>query len=188
MLNLLIGIIGGIFSGIIVSRFFMIKTDIDNQIEIIHDMIIDLDNIGDLIDKLIKVSKKVADSSAEFEEKNEIVDVDDWMSKAKSKVLTDSIDNMCVLKRRLELKEAVSLRTVEEVINSITEYKVNNDFSFGEMDNWKDRISDSREQLIKYEKVVSATFIKRVMFDKWMIIMIIICLSIVVVLAILRFM
>ncbi len=188
MSNLLVGIIGGIYSGIIVSRSFLIKADIDEQVESVNNISSDLDTISSLIDKMIEVLKKANDSAGEFENKfaqetKKTLDAIEWMHDTKSKVLDEIIFSMCAEQRRLEIKNAKSVELVVNIIHNISQYKTKNEFSFEELEQWKGEVDNSKKILVKYVDEINRTFFRRILFDKLMIVMVGACLIIAIFIA-----
>lgn len=150
--NLLIGIIGGVFSGIIVSRVFMIREYIDDQVEVLKNILFYTSSLDAFFVSVEIILKRCADSSIVLKE--EIPESDGKMfsfeiliMEIKAALVDKSIKEIKSEDkyRKLEIKEYKN--TYLDVVKKIEEINKIETYNFENTERGKDIVNNISESV-----------------------------------------
>ena len=158
LLNLMVGIIGGIYSSVIVSRMFLLREELEEQLDILRKRSYYFGTLiayFDLIEEILKLrndtSKEIAKEirrDPEYLEKNDIIRVSDVLNTLKVELLDKSIEKICREDNPLVLKNKQFIELRDITIDTVRKYKNIEEFKFKTIDDSKKEINDLEK---KYE-------------------------------------
>ena len=133
ILNLIIGIIGGIFSSVIVTRIFLIRSELEEQIELLKMTYYRFDGIKtyfDVIEQLLKLSndtsadiKKEIQRDPNYLKTHDIIHAKDAINSIESNLMDKTINEICDQDAMPLLKEEDYLKLHNETRQLIMKYK-----------------------------------------------------------------
>lgn len=186
LVNLLIGIIGGIFSSIIVSRIFLIRQEYQNQLDILRKNSYCLGSIGAFLDVIEIVLKTSYDTSVEIEKDPNYITTHNLKDE---KLLIDALRKELLFKTIAEIDQfndalilteptLYSLHT--DTIQFTKDLKNIKEYKFDIVDSSKKQLSELNKRYNKCFKEKSSKYFSLVLKDKIMIVLyiafIIICI------------
>ena len=181
ILNLIIGIIGGIFSSVIVTRIFLIRSELEEQIELLKMTYYRFGGIKtyfDVIEQLLKLSN---DTSADIEKEiqrdpnylktHDIIHAKDAINSIKSNLMDKTINEICDQDAMPLLKEEDYLKLHNETRQLIMKYKELDVFKFKTIDECKKEIDELKEKYQLCFKGKTKVFIRMIVRDKTLIVL-----------------
>lgn len=115
LLNLIIGIIGGVYSGVIVSRVFLIREELEEQLDVLRNTSYGFGTLMAFFDVVESILKLSSDTSDEIEQEinkdpnylktHDIIRVSDLIKTLKKEILDKSVDMICESRNELILKD-----------------------------------------------------------------------------------
>jgi len=156
LLNLLIGIIGGIYSSVIVSRVLLIREKLEDQLEVLKEKRYYFGTLMAFFDVVETILKLQNDTSDEIEEEikknpaylktHDIINADNLIMSLKNELLDKTIDKICYQEKPLLLKEKVFIELLRETEETVKKIKEINPYKFHEIDNSKKQIMELEEK------------------------------------------
>jgi len=181
ILNLIIGIIGGIFSSVIVTRIFLIRSELEEQIELLKMTYYRFGGIKtyfDVIEQLLKLSN---DTSADIEKEiqrdpnylktHDTIHAKDAINSIKSNLMDKTINEICDQDAMPLLKEEDYLKLHNETRQLIMKYKKLDVFKFKTIDECKKEIDELKEKYQLCFKGKTKVFIRMIVRDKTLIVL-----------------
>ena len=105
MVNLIIGIIGGVFSSVIVTRVFLIRSELEDQIELLRMTVYRFGSIKAFFDVVEVILKLSSDTSSEIEREiqkdpnylytHDIIHAKDAINSIKATLLDKTVSEIC---------------------------------------------------------------------------------------------
>lgn len=192
LVNLLIGIIGGIYSSIIVSRVFLLRAELEEQLNILRKKTYYFGTLTAFFDVTEMILKLQSDTSDEIDEEikqnpdylktHDIVRVSDVINTMKLEMLDKTVERICCDDNPLVLKQKQFIALRNETEKIVRKYKDIKDFKFKTVDDSKKEIKELEQ---KYELCLSKRnkyMVAKIFTDKTMIvlcmILIALCVSI----------
>lgn len=164
LLNLLIGIIGGIYSSVIVSRVLLIREGLEDQLDVLKEKSYYFGTLLAFFDVIETILKLQNDTSDEIEEEiyknptylktHNIISADNLIVSLKNELLDKTIDEICHKEKPLVLKGKVFIELLHETEEIVKKLKDINPYKFHEID-------DSKKQILKLEEKYRACIKKR---------------------------
>lgn len=162
LVNLLIGIIGGIYSSVIVSRVFLLREELEEQLSILREKYYYFGTLTAFFDVIEMILKLQSDTSDEIVEEirrdpeylntHDIIHASDVIKSMKQEMLDKTIDKICNKDNPLELKQKQFIELRNETENTIRKYKDIQQFKFKTVDESKKEIMSLKE---KYESCLA---------------------------------
>lgn len=192
LVNLLIGIIGGIYSSIIVSRVFLLREELEEQLNILRKKTYYFGILTAFFDVIEVILKLQSDTSDEIEEEikqdpeylktHDIIRVSDVIRTMKLEMLDKTVEKICREDNPIVLKQKQFIELRNETEKIVRKYKDIKQFKFKTVDDSKKEIKELEQ---KYELCLSKRnkylFVK-IFKDKVMIVLcvllIVLCASI----------
>lgn len=180
LVNLLIGIIGGIFSSIIVSRIFLIRQEFQNQLDILRMNSYCLGGIFVFFDVLEIVLKNSYDTAIEIQKNPDYVlthnlkDSEPMIAALRKEILIKNIDTIDQNNNIVTIKEKKLYELHKDTIQTIKEFKDLKDYKFDTIDTCKKQLNALNSRYQKCFKSQSTTYFSLIIKDKVMIILYII--------------
>lgn len=192
LVNLLIGIIGGIYSSIIVSRVFLLREELEEQLNILRKKTYYFGTLTAFFDVIEVILKLQSDTSDEIEEEikqdpeylktHDIIRVSDVIRTMKLEMLDKTVEKICREDNPIVLKQKQFIELRNETEKIVRKYKDIKQFKFKTVDDSKKEIKELEQ---KYELCLSKRnkylFVK-IFKDKVMIVLcvllIVLCVSI----------
>lgn len=174
--NLILGIIGGVFSGVIVSRTFLIRDDIEEQLNLLHDAIQQLGSMRtcfSIIESILKLSHDTSDEikheiekDPSFIKTHDLIYVDDVVMTIKKTMLDTAVENFCIKNSFTILSDNQFLELQKEAKNTVIKYKNIKDFKFKTIEDCEKEIENLEERYNACLKSRSRFFISLIFHDK----------------------
>lgn len=192
LVNLLIGIIGGIYSSIIVSRVFLLREELEEQLNILRKKTYYFGILTAFFDVIEVILKLQSDTSDEIEEEikqdpeylktHDIIRVSDVIRTMKLEMLDKTVEKICREDNPIVLKQKQFIELRNETEKIVRKYIDIKQFKFKTVDDSKKEIKELEQ---KYELCLSKRnkylFVK-IFKDKVMIVLcvllIVLCASI----------
>ncbi len=192
LVNLLIGIIGGIYSSIIVSRVFLLREELEEQLNILRKKTYYFGTLTAFFDVTEMILKLQSDTSDEIEEEikqdpeylktHDIIRASDVIRTMKLEMLDKTVEKICREDNPIVLKQKQFIELRNETEKIVRKYKDIKQFKFKTVDDSKKEIKELEQ---KYELCLSKRnkylFVK-IFKDKVMIVLcvllIVLCVSI----------
>ena len=189
IMNLLIGIIGGIYSGVLVSRVYSIKEYLDHEISILNRFLYYLGYVAAFFFSIETVLKQISDSSKEIEKNiskdseylktHKIIDADKLMNELKINILDKVVDKIAgdMDEMRLSHKDFYTIEV--ELKDTLKKYKGIKQFKFQNVDECKKDLSKLRKKIEKCVASKRKIFIKLMVKDRILVFMLITLIAII---------
>ena len=152
LVNLLIGIIGGIYSSIIVSRVFLLREELEEQLNILKKKTYYFGTLTAFFDVIEVIKKLQSDTSNEIEEEirrdpeylrtHDLIHASDAIRTMKEEILDKTIEKLCNEDNPLVLKQKQFIVLKNETEMTVRKYKNINQFKFETIDNAKKEIKE----------------------------------------------
>lgn len=186
LLDLLIGIIGGIYSSVIVSRVLLIRERLEDQLEILKEKSYYFGTLMAFFDVVETVLKLQNDTSDEIEEEidkdpeylktHRIISADNLIVSLKTELLDKTIEKICHNERPLALKEKEFIALQEETEETVKKINKINPYEFHEIDDSKKQILELEEKYRSCVKKRGRYFFSLIVKDRIIIILIVLLL------------
>lgn len=181
--NLLIGIIGGVYSSLVVSRVFLIRANLQEQIDFLREKIYYLGSLMAFFDVMEILLKAASDTREEMEENIRCNpnylnkdDIGDMMRKLKTELLDKSVNNICRKTAPVVLKEKEYINLHNEICDSVKKFSDIKKFTFKDVDDGKKVLEGLNEKYEKCKKKRNILFIRLLFKDAMIIILCVIFL------------
>lgn len=184
LFNLLIGIIGGIFSSIIVSRIFLIGQELEIQLDILRKNSYCLGSISAFFDVIEIILKNAYDTSVElkhnpeYSNSHDLIELKPTIDTLCKEILIKSIDEIDQFNDSLIITEKTLYKLHTDTVQITKEFKDIKDYKFDTIDSCKKQISDLNTRYSKCFKEKNSKFFSLVLKDKIMIVLYIVFLLI----------
>ena len=161
LVNLVIGIVGGIYSSIIVSRIFLIREEYQEQLEILRKSFYHLGGITAFFDVIEIILKNMLDTSVEVQKDSDYIkthnlkDGDSTIKALRKEILHKNIEEICANETSLVLKNFKSIEI----------------FKFETIDKCKQEIDSLNENFKQCFKGRTKSFLILVVKDKILIVL-----------------
>ena len=162
LVNLLIGIIGGIYSSIIVSRVFLLREELEEQLNILRKKTYYFGTLTAFFDVTEMILKLQSDTSDEINEEvkqdpeylktHDIIRASDVIRTMKFEMLDKSVEKICREDNPLVLKQKQFIELRNETEKIVRKYKDIKQFKFKTVDDSKKEIKGLEQ---KYEVCLS---------------------------------
>ena len=159
LVNLLIGIVGGIYSSVIVSRVFLLREELEEQLNILKKKTYYFGTLTAFFDVIEVIKKLQSDTSHEIEEEirrdpeylrtHDLIHASDAIRTMKKDILDKAIEKLCDEDNPLVLKQKHFIELKNETEMTVRKYKNIDQFKFETIDNAKKEVKELKE---KYEK------------------------------------
>lgn len=183
LINLLIGIIGGIYSSVIVSRVLLIREKLEEQLEILKEKSYYFGTLMAFFDVVETILKLQNDTSNEIEEEikknpaylktHNIISANDLIMSLKKELLDNTIDVICHKEKTLVLKEKAFIELLRETEETIMNIKEINPYKFHEIDDSKKQIMELEEKYRACVKKKGRYLLGLIAKDKFIIVLIV---------------
>ena len=160
--NLLIGIFGGIYSSVIVSRVFLLREELEEQLSVLRKRFYYFGTLTAFFDVIEMILKLQSDTSDEIVEEirrdpeylntHDIIHASDVIKSMKQEMLDKTIDKICNEDNPLELKQKQFIELRNETEKTVRKYKDIKEFKFKTVDESKKEIMILKE---KYESCLA---------------------------------
>lgn len=177
LLNLLIGIIGGIFSSIIVSRIFLIRQELQNQIDILRMNSYCLGGIFAFFDVIEIILKNSFDTAIEIKRDpsyaltHNLKDSEPTIAALYKEILVKNIDTIDKNDHIISIKEKNLYELHRDTVQTVKEFKELKDYKFDTIDTCKKQLNALTKRYEKCFKNQSTTYFSLIIKDKIMIIL-----------------
>lgn len=156
LLNLLIGIMGGIYSSVIVSRVLLIRERLENQLAVLKEKSYYFGTLMvyfDVVETILKLQNDTSDEIKEEIKKNpsylkthDIISADNLIMSLKHELLDKAIDDICHKEKPLVLREKAFIELLRETEETVKKLKEINPFKFHEIEKSKKQIMELEEK------------------------------------------
>ncbi len=177
LVNLVIGIVGGIYSSIIVSRIFLIREEYQEQLEILRKSFYHLGGITAFFDVIEIILKNMLDTSVEVQKDSDYIkthnlkDGDSTIKALRKEILNKNIEEICANETSLVLKEKELIRLQHETCKVVKNFKSIEIFKFETIDKCKQEIDSLNENFKQCFKGRTKSFLILVVKDKILIVL-----------------
>ena len=171
LIDLLIGVIGGIYSGVIVSRVFLLREELEEQLDVLRKKLYYFEILIAYFEITERIKKLQSDQSREIGEEirrnseylntHDIIHASDVFALLKKEMLDKAVDEICFEESPLTLKNKFFIQLVDETKKAVGKYKEYTQVRFETIDNAKEEILGFKK---KYEKCLRQG--KRYLFDQ----------------------
>ena len=181
LVNLLIGIIGGIYSSIIVSRVFLLRAELEEQLNILRKKTYYFGTLTAFFDVTEMILKLQSDTSEEINEEikqdpeylktHDIIRASDVIKTMKLKMLDKTVEKICREDNPIVLKQKQFIELRNETEKIVRKYKDIKQFKFKTVDDSKKEIKELEQ---KYEMCLSKRnkyLVAKIFKDKVMIVL-----------------
>ena len=181
LINLIIGIIGGIFSSVIVTRVFLVRSELEEQIEVLRMTafrFVSINTFFDIIEQLLKLS---SDTSTEIEREiqkdptylntHDIIHARDAINSIKTNLLDKIVNEICDQDVSFVLKNKEYNKLQNETVQTIHKYKDIKEFKFKTIDTCRKEIQELEKKYNHCIKGKRKEFIKLLFCDKTLIVL-----------------
>ena len=176
LVNLIIGIIGWIFSSVIVTRVFLIRSELEDQIEILKMTVYRFGSIKAYFDVIEEILKLSSDTSSEIEQEiqkdpsylstHDIIHAGDAINSIKATLLDKTINEICNQDVSFVLKNKEYKKLQYEAIQTIQKYKEIKEFKFKTIDTCKKEVQELEHKYNQCFKEKGKEFIRLLFKDK----------------------
>ena len=156
LVNLMIGIVGGIYSSVIVSRVFLIREKLEDQLEVLKEKCYYFGTLTALFDVIETILKLANDTSDDIEREiqqnpkylktHNIIDADNLIMSLKKELLDKTIDEICDEEKPLVLKEKAFIELLQETKETVKKIKEISPYKFSEIDESRKQIDELEEK------------------------------------------
>lgn len=181
LINLIIGIIGGVFSSVIVTRVFLIKSDLEEQIEILRMTSYRFGRLMVCLDAVEAILKLSSDTSADIEyqvrkdpdylKTHDIIHATDAINSIKISLFDKTINEMCNVDIPLALKNKEYNKLQNEAIMKVQKYKEIKEFKFKTIDECRREIQELEKRYEHCYKKKGKVFIRLLLCDSILIVL-----------------
>lgn len=177
LVNLVIGIVGGIYSSIIVSRIFLIREEYQEQLEILRKSYYHLGGITAFFDVIEIILKNMLDTSVEVQKDPDYIkthnlkDGDSTIKALRKEILNKNIEEICANETSLVLKEKELIRLQHETCKVVKNFKSIEVYKFETIDKCKQEIDSLNENFKQCFKGRTKSFLILVVKDKILIVL-----------------
>lgn len=177
VVNLVIGIIGGIYSGVIVSRIFLIREEYQEQLELLRKSYYHLGGIIAFFDVVEIILKNMLDTSVELQKDPDYIkshnlkDGDSIIKALKKEILDKNIEEICINETSLILKEKDLMELQHKTCETVKKFKDIKVFKFEIIDNCRREIDSLKERFEQCFKGKTKSFFVFVIKDKILIVL-----------------
>lgn len=177
LVNLVIGIVGGIYSSIIVSRIFLIREEYQEQLEILRKSFYHLGGITAFFDVIEIILKNMLDTSVEVQKDPDYIkthnlkDGDSTIKALRKEILNKNIEEICANETSLVLKEKELIRLQHETCKVVKNFKSIEIYKFETIDKCKQEIDSLNENFKQCFKGRTKSFLILVVKDKILIVL-----------------
>lgn len=195
LVNLLIGIIGGIYSSVIVSRVFLLRAELEEQLNILRNKTYYFGTLAAFFDVTEVILKLQSDTSDEINEEikqdpdylrtHDIIRASDVIRTMKQEMLDRTVEKICEEDNPLVLKQKQFIELRNETLSTVGKYKNIKQFKFKTVDDSKKEIKELEQ---KYEACLSKRnkyLFAQILKDKVMIVLCVLlmalCFSIIII-------
>jgi len=181
LVNLLIGIIGGIYSSIIVSRVFLLRAELEEQLNILRKKTYYFGTLTAFFDVTEMILKLQSDTSEEINEEikrdpeylktHDIIRASDVIKTMKLEMLDKTVEKICREDNPIVLKQKQFIELRNETEKIVRKYKDIKQFKFKTVDDSKKEIKELEQ---KYEMCLSKRnkyLVAKIFKDKVMIVL-----------------
>lgn len=181
LINLIIGIIGGVFSSIIVTRVFLIRSELEDQIEILRMTEYRFGSLRaffDVIEELLKLSN---DTSSEIEREiqrdpnylktHDIIHAKDAINSIKITLLDKTVNEICNQDASFILKNKEYIKLQNETISKVCKYKEIKEFKFKTIDACKIELQELEKKYNHCFNGRRKEFVRLLISDKTLIVL-----------------
>ena len=182
--NLLIGILGGLYSSLVVSRVFLIRSNLQEQIDYLREKFCYLGSLMAYFDVMEILLKTISDSRDELKEKirrnpnyikeADLVNVDEMMHELKTEILDKAIKNICEEGSPIVLKEKEYINLHREMYDSVKNFSNIKKITFKDVDEGKKLLAELNNKYKKCEKRRNSIFIKLLVRDVTIIVLLVV--------------
>ena len=190
LINLLVGIFGGIYSGVIVARVFSIQGEIDAELTHLRKNSYFLGSLMGFFEVIETILKVTSDTSEDIERNircdkeylrtHRIIDADNLIGNLKEELLDVAIDKICNDDNPLALKQKRFVDLQDETKKIVEKYKKIREFKFAVIDDCKREIEYLEN---KYENCLrnkKRFLIDRIIHDKIIIVLVLLFAALIV--------
>ena len=192
LVNLLIGIIGGIYSSIIVSRVFLLREELEEQLNILRKKTYYFGTLTAFFDVTEMILKLQSDTSDEINEEikqdpeylktHDIIRASDVIRTMKFEMLDKTVERICREDNPLVLKQKQFIELRNETEKIVRKYKDIKQFKFKTVDDSKKEIKELEQKyevcLSKRNKYLFAKIFKDKVMIVLCVLLIVLCTSI----------
>ena len=192
LVNLLIGIIGGIYSSIIVSRVFLFREELEEQLNILRKKTYYFGTLTAFFDVTEMILKLQSDTSDEINEEikqdpeylktHDIIRASDVIRTMKFEMLDKTVERICREDNPLVLKQKQFIELRNETEKIVRKYKDIKQFKFKTVDDSKKEIKELEQKyevcLSKRNKYLFAKIFKDKVMIVLCVLLIVLCTSI----------
>lgn len=192
LVNLLIGIIGGIYSSIIVSRVFLLREELEEQLNILRKKTYYFGTLTAFFDVTEMILKLQSDTSDEINEEikqdpeylktHDIIRASDVIRTMKFEMLDKTVDKICREDNPLVLKQKQFIELRNETEKIVRKYKDIKQFKFNTVDASKKEIKELEQKyevcLSKRNKYLFAKIFKDKVMIVLCVLLIVLCTSV----------
>lgn len=177
LVNLVVGIVGGIYSSIIVSRIFLIREEHQEQLEILRKSFYHLGGITAFFDVIEIILKNMLDTSVEVQKNPDYIkthnlkDGDSTIKALRKEILNKNIEEICANETSLILKEKELISLQHETCKVVKNFKSIEIFKFETIDKCKQEIDSLNENFKQCFKGRTKSFLILVVKDKILIVL-----------------
>lgn len=177
--NLIIGIIGGIFSSIIVSRIFLIRQNYQDQLDVLRQTFYYLGGVSAFLNVIEIILKNIHDTRVElnnnphYAKDGDFIDAQETMESLKKGILLESIGKIKANNQTIVLKENKLRELQLETNNAVSKLEkvpVDN-YKFETIDTFKKEIDSLVSQFNQIFSSKSKDFFILVLKDKILILL-----------------
>lgn len=158
----MIGIIGGIYSSVIVSRIFLLREELEEQLDILRKMTYYFGTLMAFFDVTEMILKLQNDSSHEIDEEikrdpkyletHDIIRVSDVIDTIKENMLNNTVEKILREDNPLVLKNKQFIELRKLTVDVVSKYKNIKTFKFKTIDDARKELNDLEK---KYEHCLS---------------------------------
>lgn len=177
LVNLVIGIVGGIYSSVIVSRIFLIREEYQEQLEILRKSFYHLGGITAFFNVVEIILKNMLDTSVEVQKDPDYIkthnlkDGDSTIKALKKEILNKNIEEICANETSLVLKEKRLIGLQHEVCKAVRNFESIEVFKFETIDKCKQEIDSLNKSFKQCFKESTKSFLAIVIKDKILIVL-----------------
>lgn len=184
LLNLLIGIIGGIFSSIIVSRIFLIRQELENQLDILRKSSYCLGSISAFFDVIEIILKTEYDTAIELKHNPEyrnsgnFIELQPTINALRDEILFKSINEIDHFNDSLIITEKKLYKLHTDTVQTVKSFKDIKNYKFDTIDACKKQLDALNKRYDKCFKEKKSKFFFLILKDKMLFVLFVLFLLI----------
>lgn len=181
LVNLLIGIAGGIYSSIIVSRVFLLREELEEELDFLRKRSYYFGFLTAVLDSIEMILKLQSDTSEQIAKEirrdpdylntHDIIRVSDVIQTLKKDILDKTIEKICQEDNPLLLKQKQFIELKMETEKVVRKYKDIKQFTFQTIDNFRKEIQKLEKKYRACLNKRSQYLFERIIKDKAMIVL-----------------